>query len=95
MSAYAGHCSDGSSIQRHSVGPIYPQIIGYQEGQMLPWFVMRPDGEIYSRHANYTAAYAWAEAQMDTAELQCTALPYGRQLKAGRMVGLTDLPAAI
>jgi hypothetical protein len=45
MSAvYQGHCADGSSIQKHSVGDVYPFIVGKREGAELPWFVLSPEG---------------------------------------------------
>lgn len=33
---YQGHHSDGSSIQRHSVGPLYPYVLGVRERQFAP-----------------------------------------------------------
>lgn len=29
--SYLGHCNDGSSIQKHSVGPLYPCVV-YEQG---------------------------------------------------------------
>lgn len=58
---YQGHHSDGSSIQKHSVGSHYPFIVGYQEGQRRPWFVMDPSGKIIDRQVECAVAYENAE----------------------------------
>lgn len=45
---YQGHLSDGSSVQRHSAGPLYPAVIGVQErdfGATRSWFVIYPGKE--------------------------------------------------
>lgn len=36
---YAGHHKDGSGIQRHSAGPLYPYVIGVRERQIDGAFV--------------------------------------------------------
>jgi hypothetical protein len=41
---YQGHLNDGSSVQKHSAGGIYPLIVGKYERAIKPWFVMSPDG---------------------------------------------------
>ena len=45
---YAGHLSDGSGIQKHSAGGLYPYVIGVRERQredgtfVRSWFVLGP-----------------------------------------------------
>lgn len=58
---YQGHHQDGSSIQRHSAGSHYPYVVGKQEGQELPWFVLAPSGGI-QRFALGSAAFNFADA---------------------------------
>lgn len=58
---YQGHLPDGSSIQRHSAGTHYPFIVGKQEGQRRPWFVMEPSGKIIDRQVECRVAFENAE----------------------------------
>ncbi len=44
MSQYQGHCSDGSSVQKHSAGANYPYVIGQRDRAEQAWFVWAPDG---------------------------------------------------
>lgn len=48
--AYQGHLADGSSVQKHSAGPLYPFIVFVREGgeDGYRWCVMGPgiDGEL-------------------------------------------------
>jgi len=52
---YEGHHPDGSSIQRHSAGPAYPYIVGYQD-RPDGHFVMAPSGDIVARFASHNEA---------------------------------------
>lgn len=53
---YEGHLPDGSSIQRHSAGPLYPYVIAArQNGEALEWGVTGPD----------TNGYIWAGTDVD------------------------------
>lgn len=54
MTQYAGHHSDGSSIQNHSAGGFYPMVLGKQENREQPWFVLSPEGQ----QAEFTTAAA-------------------------------------
>lgn len=58
---YQGHHSDGSSIQNHSAGAHYPYVIGKQNGQELPWFVLSPNGS-QSWFSTAGAALKYAES---------------------------------
>lgn len=58
---YQGHHSDGSSIQKHSAGSHYPYIVGKQEGQTKPWFVMAPSGDVIERCHTATYAFDFAD----------------------------------
>jgi len=43
---YQGHLSDGSSIQRHSAGALYPYVIAArQSGSKLEYGVVTPGGQ--------------------------------------------------
>ena len=45
---YEGHMPDGSSIQRHSAGGLYPYVIYAQQcGPVLRWGFIAPDGRSY------------------------------------------------
>lgn len=59
--AYQGHCADGSSIQQHSVGNVYPFIVGKYHGGELPWFVLSPEG-VEAPFASGEAAFNSAAA---------------------------------
>lgn len=59
--APVGHQADGSSIQNHSCGSHYPYIVGKQEGQLRPWFIMDPSGEIKWRFMEASVAFEAAE----------------------------------
>ena len=53
---YEGHLPDGSSVQRHSAGPLYPYVIAArQHGSALEWGVTGPD----------TDGYIWVGAHAD------------------------------
>jgi hypothetical protein len=60
--AYQGHLDDGSSVQKHSAGPLYPCVIYAQETPRgLQWGVISPrhqEGVLVGAHA---AAVAYAE----------------------------------
>lgn len=54
---YEGHVADGSSIQRHSAGPLYPYVIAArQRGDGLEWGITGPD----------TDGYIWVGTHADT-----------------------------
>ena len=59
--SYQGHLPDGSSIQRHSAGTHYPYVVGKQEGQRRPWFVMEPSGKVIDRQVEAGVAFENAE----------------------------------
>jgi hypothetical protein len=43
---YQGHCTDGSSVQKHSAGGLYPYIIfAKQCGDKLRYGVIAPNGD--------------------------------------------------
>lgn len=49
---YQGHCSDGSGVQKHSCGGLYPYVIGVRERQIegqfyRTWIVIGPDVDEY------------------------------------------------
>ena len=45
MSTYQGHLNDGSSVQKHSAGGLYPYIIYAQQcGDALKYGVLTPSG---------------------------------------------------
>lgn len=61
VSQPTGHHADGSGIQNHSCGGLYPYIIyAKQVGPSLSWGVLRPDGS-KSLHGTYDAAVAAGE----------------------------------
>ena len=53
---YQGHHSDGSSIQAHSVGGLYPYIVFAQGADKLQWGVLSPDGGTSRLYATYDQA---------------------------------------
>lgn len=64
MSTYQGHLPDGSSVQRHSAGPLYPAVIGVRErnyGADRKWFVIYP-GKDDAEHDTLDQAVAYAES---------------------------------
>jgi hypothetical protein len=58
--SYQGHLPDGSSIQRHSAGGLYPLVVVHRDNPALPVGMMVPSGFIhwFSSHAK---AHDWAE----------------------------------
>jgi hypothetical protein len=60
--SYQGHCADGSSVQKHSAGPLYPYIIfAKQADGTLDWGVLEPSGE-ESIFKSYVGAVQFASA---------------------------------
>lgn len=60
MSTYQGHLSDGSSVQKHSAGGLYPYIIfAKQCDGVLLYGVLTPKGEetLYIRY-DWAVQYA-------------------------------------
>lgn len=64
MSYYEGHLNDGSSIQKHSAGGIYPCVLYVQHSK---YGIITPDnqeGTLYeSYEAAINAALAWKKAK--------------------------------
>ena len=55
---YLGHSKDGSSIQNHSVGPLYPCIIYAQETPNgLQWGLITPENQRGSLYGTYADAF--------------------------------------
>lgn len=58
---YQGHLPDGSSIQRHSAGGLYPYVIYAQQvGDALRWGFISPDGRSQLVADTYSGACAAA-----------------------------------
>lgn len=54
---YQGHLSDGSGIQRHSAGGLYPYVIYAQhKGGSMRWGYIAPDGESHLVADTYSQA---------------------------------------
>lgn len=64
MSNYQGHQSNGSGLQNHSIGGIYPYIIGYKPFTK-EYYLMFSSGEILAYHANYNETYSHARIILD------------------------------
>ena len=63
---YQGHMSDGSSIQRHSAGGLYPYVIYAQQcGPVLRWGFIIPDGKSRLVSDTYGGACAAALEHKD------------------------------
>lgn len=63
-STYQGHVGDGSSVQKHSAGPLYPCVLFAQETpQGLKWGVITPQCQegklIGSEHEALVVAKRW------------------------------------
>ena len=68
MSTYQGHMPDGSSIQRHSAGGLYPYVIyARQSGESLRWGYIAPDGSEHLVADTYSGACDAAIAHRDSA----------------------------
>lgn len=62
--AYQGHLADGSSVQKHSAGPVYPFIVFNREGDDetgIRWCVMGPGIEGELQFASSLAAFSAAQ----------------------------------
>ena len=63
--AYAGHLGDGSSVQAHSAGGLYPYVVYAKEDPRadlgLSWHVIGPGITESLRFASYTAAVGAAD----------------------------------
>jgi hypothetical protein len=60
---YQGHCADGSSVQKHSAGALYPLVIAYTE--RFGYYVLCPDGtELKSISGKLADAYQIGEAYL-------------------------------
>jgi hypothetical protein len=58
---YQGHLADGSSVQNHSAGPVYPYVIGFTDA--AGYYVLCPNGvEIKTVTGTYEQAHFAAEA---------------------------------
>lgn len=59
---YQGHLSDGSSVQKHSAGGVYPYVVfAKQCGPDLRYAVLEPCGE-ESYFSSYVGAVQFASA---------------------------------
>lgn len=68
MTHYQGHLPDGSSIQRHSAGGLYPYIVyAQQKGDALRWGYIAPDGARRLTSDSYSDACDAALAHKDSA----------------------------
>ena len=61
---YTGHLSDGSSIQKHSAGGLYPYIVYAQGADVLTWGVIAPGQSGYIV-GTYDEAVAHASSLKD------------------------------
>jgi hypothetical protein len=53
---YMGHLNDGSSVQKHSAGGLYPYVIyARQKGAALSYGVLTPEGEEFDVGLHSTA----------------------------------------
>jgi len=69
MSTYQGHLADGSSVQKHSAGGLYPYVIyAKQQGDVLRWGYMAPDGSDHLVADTYGDACDAAIAHRDHAK---------------------------
>jgi hypothetical protein len=58
---YQGHCADGSSIQKHSCGALYPLVLVYTEG--AGYYFLCPDGlELKTISGDFETAHKVADA---------------------------------
>jgi hypothetical protein len=62
---YQGHLNDGSSIQKHSAGALYPYVIQFRGEALVPE-LRHPTGEI-TQHASYDEACDVARQLLDLA----------------------------
>lgn len=68
MSNYQGHLSDGSSVQKHSAGGIYPCVLFAQETPTgLQYGLITPENQSGELHGTYenalNAAISWKAKQ--------------------------------
>ena len=69
MSHYQGHLADGSSVQKHSAGGLYPYVIyAKQQGDVLRWGYIAPDGSDHLVADSYDDACDAAIAHRDHAK---------------------------
>lgn len=60
---YQGHLPDGSSVQQHSAGGLYPFVLyARQVGDRVLWGVIQPNGTEIEAERTYPMAAALAEA---------------------------------
>lgn len=58
---YQGHMPDGSSVQRHSAGPLYPCVIyAQQRGDALAYGVISPENQVGELIGSYDQACTYA-----------------------------------
>jgi hypothetical protein len=50
---YQGHLSDGSSVQKHSAGGMYPAVMYFQHGR---YGIITPDNQTGTLYDSYGAA---------------------------------------
>jgi hypothetical protein len=56
MAQYQGHQANGSGLQDHSIGGIYPYIIGYKPFSK-EYYLMFSSGDILQDYLSYNDAY--------------------------------------
>lgn len=95
---YEGHLPDGSSIQRHSAGELYPYVIICRGADTLEWGFIGPDtngpiwtggskktqltAEIYKHRYDARQAEAAARARCGTAKLLTAAAAVADRITA-------------
>ena len=101
---YQGHSSDGSGVQKHSVGDIYPYVIQIREiangsGWDRTYELLHPNGSVTS-HASHDEAWEIASAaiisrrqQGAANELAATLAPFAPLIRSGitSLAEVTDL----
>lgn len=66
---YQGHLPDGSSVQRHSAGPLYPAVIGVHDKPTgREWFVIYPGKEDHYEPTSEKAAEYAKRCNQERAE---------------------------
>lgn len=66
---YQGHLSDGSSVQKHSAGGLYPYVVfGQQQGDAMRWGYIAPNGSTHLVADTYGGACDCALAHKQNAE---------------------------
>lgn len=65
---YTGHLSDGSSVQKHSAGGLYPYVMFAKQAELgLRWGFIRPNGTEFPAITTYDIAINCARREKDGA----------------------------